>query len=478
VKASVAVPLSIGGIALLGLLTLFGVAVNFFSRDPLLRDILTWAGRLWAGLCGAAPLLVLAVAVVGAWNLARWARVRAIQVHYRRGLLPASADPRITFLPTHDNIKAQIAQAVFDGKVDRANGSGMKALLAPRPEDEILQLPEPAQPLTASEIMDGYDPQREPHFGFIGQTGSGKSKAVQWVCGEIAQRFNCQFLIAERGGIDWNTQADARTIEGYATLLDTVEQERQRRGELMRAADVDHISGLRERLPLLVVVIEEAESIYGRLFELDRTRAKQFVQTLRDIASLGRKQGIALVIATQTGTSNVFDAPTRRNLGNTLIFRSEAIVGDQWGVPRGVQLPKLDSGSAYALKYGAVVEFPLSGRPTLPHSPLYHEDDAPLLLTADAEADGLGDDDMPDGTTDTTVATATTGYNRHNGGGYQAVAPVVTIDRGRQPTPEEAAAMRLHYRRTNSKTGTCHRFYGYKDGTVWNYVESAIEGRL
>jgi hypothetical protein len=186
-----------------------------------------------------------------------------------------------------------------------------------------------------------------------------------------------------------------------------VEQERQRRGELMRAADVDHISGLRERLPLLVVVIEEAESIYGRLFELDRTRAKQFVQTLRDIASLGRKQGIALVIATQTGTSNVFDAPTRRNLGNTLIFRSEAIVGDQWGVPRTIQLPKLDSGSAYALKYGAVVEFPLTPRPTLPHSPLYHEDET-LLLTADGEADGEGDEDMDDGPADGTTRTTTT----------------------------------------------------------------------
>jgi hypothetical protein len=408
VKPSVAVPLTIAGVSALAMLTLIGVAVNFFSRDPILRDVLTWAGRLWAGFCGAAPLLVLAVAVIGARNFARWARVRAIQVHYRRGLLPASADPRITFVPTHDNVKAQIAQAVFDGKVDRANGSGMRALLAPRPDEEILQLADPAQPLTANEVLAGYDPQREPHWLLIGQTGSGKSHGVFAITQAIAQRYNSQFLVAERGGIDWNSQADARTIEGYATLLDTVEQERQRRGELMRAADVDHISGLRERLPLLVIVIEEAESIYGRLFELDRTRAKQFVQTLRDLASLGRKQGIALVIATQTGTSGVFDAPTRRNLGHTLIFRSEAIVGDQFGVPRATALASLPSGSAYALKYGTVVEFPLSSRPRLPHSPLYHEDDAPLLLAADAEADGLGDEDLPDGATDGTWYTVQT----------------------------------------------------------------------
>jgi len=223
VKASVAVPLSLGGLALLGMLTLIGVAVQFFARDPLLRDILTWAGRAWAGLCGAAPAILLAVAVVGAWNFARWARVRAIEVHYRRGLLPASADPKITFVPTHDNIKAQIAQAVFDGHVDRANGSGMKALLAPKPDDEILQI-EAGQPITAGDIMDGYDPIREPHWLLVGQTGAGKSSAVKYVCQQIARRYNSQFLIAERGGIDWNQQADARTIDGYATLLDTVEQ--------------------------------------------------------------------------------------------------------------------------------------------------------------------------------------------------------------------------------------------------------------
>ena len=170
--------------------------MNFFSRDPLLRDILTWAGRLWAGLCGAAPVLVLAVAVVGAWNLARWARVRAIQVHYRRGLLPASADPRITFLPTHDNIKAQIAQAVFDGHVDRANGSGMKALLAPRPEDEILQLPENStREFSAAEVIDP-DPANKPDTFIVGQKGSGKTNVLRYIINRYREALpDAKFMI-------------------------------------------------------------------------------------------------------------------------------------------------------------------------------------------------------------------------------------------------------------------------------------------
>lgn len=470
-KMSRAIPISILGITFLSVLATFGLAVGDLRHDPVLRELWIWSGRAWTGLCGLMPLLAVLAVVIALYEGARWAHIHTPLIYHQRGNLPASADSHIRIWADHRNERAEIAQAIFNGHADRANGSSTKALLAPPPDDQIL-LPEPAPTITASNVLTGYDPQREPHWLLIGQTGSGKSHAVFEIAQHLASRFNSHFLIAERGGIDWNTQADARTVEGYATLLDTVEVERQRRGAMMRATDVDHISGLQERLPLLVVIIEEAESVYGRLFELDRMRAKQFTTTLRDIASQGRKQGIALIVATQTGTSGVFDAPTRRNLGNTLIFRSEAIVGDQFGVPRSAGLATLPSGTAYALKYGSTVAFPMHARPALPHSDLYHEGDGQLLLAADAEADGLGEDDQPD------CPTVATGYNRPNGGGYPAVVPVVRLDNGRKPTPAEAAAIRLHYRRTGSKTSTCMRFYGYKDGPVWRYVESAIEGKI
>ncbi len=277
-----------------------------------------------------------------------------------------------------------------------------------------MALPEPvvSVSVTPQQVLDGYDPEREPHWLLVGQTGSGKSHAVFGITQHIARRYPAQFMVLEKGGVDWNSQAAARTIDGYARALDAVEGERQRRVELLRAADVGHVSQLPEPPPMLVVVIEEAESTYGRLFELDRQQARAFMATLRDLASQGRKQGIVLIVATQTGTTGVFDGPTRRNLGNTLLFRSEAIVGDQWGVPRAVNLPTLASGTAYSTKYACTVAFPLTGRPNLPQADLYREPDDLLVSNAIARLDD-------DPTTVATVATATTANNWPQGGAIQ-----------------------------------------------------------
>jgi hypothetical protein len=382
----------------------------------------------------------------------------------RNGLYPATAGMRIW--PPVNEPHAQSIAALVGGQVNRLPAGAVKPLLNPAtPAEALLPEPPPAINVTPQQILEGYDPQREPHWFVIGQTGGGISRAVMYLAEQIAQRYPSEFLICERGGIDWNAQSDARTVEGYATLLETVEEERQYRVGLLRANDVDHVLRLNEPLPLLVVVIEEAENIHKRLIDIDRPRAKRYETTLQDIAGLGRKQGIVLIVATPTGTSSVFDGPTRRNLGNTLIFRSEAIVGDQWGVPRSVNLPTLPSGTAYSTKYGCTVDFPLVARPLLPKSRLYHEPDD--LVVSDAIA-RLDDDP-------TTVATAA---NRQNGGGYQPVAPVVRLETGREPTPEEAAAMREQYKRTPSKTSVCRQFYGYKDGVTFDYVTAALEGRI
>lgn len=49
------------------------------------------------------------------------------------------------------------------------------------------------------------------------------------------------------------------------------------------------------------------------------------------------------------------------------------------------------------------------------------------------------------------------------------------LEKGEPPTPEMAALIRAYYLRTNSKSATCRRFYGYKDGETWQLVRSALE---
>jgi hypothetical protein len=228
----------------------------------------------------------------------------------------------------------------------------------------------------------------------IGETGSGKSLALFMMLKMLCQQHRCEVLILEREAVDWNYNSAVLTIDGYLDALKAVEVERQRRADMLRAADVKHISDLPNPPPYLAVVVEEAESVYSEFTMRSREQAKEYAVTLGNLARLARKEGILLFVTTQTGTSGVFDIPTRKQFGNRYIFRSEPQVGDSWGIARDYVLPKLKTGTAYSINHGELVTFPLVQRPSLPLSKLYREPDI-LALPADAEADGLGADDMP-----------------------------------------------------------------------------------
>ena len=298
--------------------------MNFFSRDPLLRDILTWAGRLWVGLCGAAPVLMLAIAVVGAVNLARWARVRAIQVHYRRGLLPASADPRITFVSSHDNIKAQIAQAVFDGHVDRANGSGMKALLAPRPDEEILQLPENStREFAADEVIDP-DPANKPDTFIVGQKGSGKTNVLRYIINRYREELpDAKFMILSTIASNWagiDAITDPTAI--YQAIMD-LRTEIGERDETMRAAGVRDFFAWPAAPPKIVVIMDEAEAVADALKLESLKLAREFAGTLRIVVNTGRNFGMLFVVGTQTARADVLDPSMLRNASTLLMMRMD-----------------------------------------------------------------------------------------------------------------------------------------------------------
>lgn len=415
---------------------------------------------------------------------ATWLRSWLVKPGRDTALYPALAEPdgagHVRILHPVNELGAQRVSALTAPlKPDvRLQGSAVRQVL--RPTDEQYMLPDSGPTQVTPEMVLDFDPQHNPHWALIGETGSGKSSASYLILDAIRRRLHAEFIVCERDGINWNQQASTITIEGYAAALDAVEEERLRRAELLRQADVDHISKIPNPPPYLAVVIEEAESVYAALALQDKNLSKRYKTVVRDLASMGRKEGILLMVCTQTGTSDVFDIPTRKNLSNKLFFRSEPAVGDSWGIPRDIGLPTLPTGTAYSLRHGATVAFPKASRPVLPMSHLY-KDEPVLALPADAESDGIGEDDMPDGPAQPlqrfpAEGGDTTGYRPYP-------STVATVATGlqlpkRQPTPVEAAAMRAHYARTGSKTAVCRKFYGYKDGDTWGWVDLALEGRI
>jgi len=300
------------------------------------------------------------------------------------------------------------------------------------------------------------DPRTSPHWLLIGSSGSGKSNASYRILGDLVRRNPSEVVITEPGGVGWGAAATATNTREIAQTIIDVQGELVRRQDLLRSADVDHVQDLVPPLPYLVLVCEETETVLDDLKMQDRELRTATVIALRSIARLGRKAGVCLVAITQAGSLDVFDAHVRKNITNTLLFRSEHTVGETWRLP-GVRLQDLPPGAAYSVRHSAMVNFPMTARPVLPQ-----------LAQPLCEADGIPVADWP-----------TTGR-------LQAVVPVVDgsvpvvqrLEPGRQPDAATAEQLRRLYAEGWSKSKLCVACWGYKDGVVWQYLDAALGSEL
>lgn len=421
-RLRLAIPLTLVSVGMLTIIATFWLAVADLRRDPVTMALWPWVGRIYTGACGLLPLVMVACLCLGVYEGWRWLHHHTPMVYHKNGQLPASADARITLYAPHRNEKAEIAQAVFNGRVDRANGAGMRALLAPRPDEDILQLPAPAQAdLTAAAVVQP-DPQGRPDTFIVGQKGSGKTNVLRYIISRYldalpAAKFLVLSTIASNwAGIDAVTQPQAI----YQAVMD-LRNEIEERDQAMRQAGVPDYFRWSAAPPLIVVVLDEAEAVFDALRIEGQRVAREFAGTLRIVVNTGRNFGMMFVVGTQTARSDVLDPAMLRNAGTLLMMRMDSQTAARFAVyGREVTdiLPVMPAGRAYNPQHGGYVTFPLVPALRLPQSATLCRqelrapaEDAPLLLAEDAEADGLGDNDMPDG-----PATGTR-YMVHNAGG-------------------------------------------------------------
>ena len=386
----------------------------------------------------------------GAVAIVRWMNLRSRSIHHRDGLYPLQYHGPAGYLDMNAP-NSQLMAVMHMNRGARAGAASVNAVLS---QPEPVQLPAPVAALTPGDIVD-VDPRVSPHWLLIGSSGSGKSNASYRILGDLVRRNPTEVVITEPGGVGWGAAATATDTRQIAQTIIDVQSELERRQSLLRAADVDHVQDLVPPLPYVVLVCEETETVLDDLKMQDRELRTATVIALRSIARLGRKAGVCLVAITQAGSLDVFDGHIRKNITNTLIFRSEHTVGETWRLG-GVRLQDLAPGQAYSVRHSAVVSFPMTARPVL------------QLAQPLCEAGGIPVDNWP-----------TTGR-------LQAVAPVVDgsvpvvqrLDPGRQPDPTTAATMRRLYSEGWSKTRLCIEAWGYKDGVVWQYLDAALGGEL
>lgn len=404
----------------------------------------------WLATGGAALFAFILVVVGGAFYIVKALAARSRRIYARDGLYPVVDHGNGRYANLNEPGAQSLAvlaagrrpTAALAGRVIDGQYRNMQA--APEP------LPALAEPALTVQDVTAVNPRTAPHWLLIGTTGSGKTSASYAILSELARRAPCEFVITEPGGVNWGAQTTATNTADIAQAIIGVQREMERRQEILRRWDVDHVQDLAEPLPYLVLVTEETDAVLDDLRLTDRETRTETVVALRAIARMGRKAGVCLMAVSQSGTTDVFDSHVRKNLSNVLLFRSEHTVSEMWRLP-GVRLADLAPGAAYSVRHGGLVQFPHVARPQLA-----------------APGDGIPVNNWPVASGSEGVVSVVDGSE----GVVQRLAP------GREPDAQLAEQLRQMHADGWSKTALCNAAWGYKDGAVWQILDSVLRGDL
>lgn len=383
------------------------------ARDNALEPLRLLLAQVGLG-AGVVILIALAGAalagLVAVWRyLPTRAEATAGMVYPKNGMQPTLLQPessRIRVYAPARNEKAEEFRAIFSGPelvgVDppRVSSPTLRQLSAP--DESVIDAKVdllPADVLTP-------DLSQRPHRLIIGESGAGKTNTIyQAIEAFLSHYSNAEIIVCSLVRKDWNDLSASTPATIYAAMQ-AVTQEMQRRDELMTSR------GLREfrdtGLPPVCFVVDEAEAI-GDACNNRRERA-EFKGALRNVIRMGRNFGVVGIFGTQLARRDMFDPTVIDNMGAVIIHRVSRTVAAQFQIwdPRvTAQILTLPTGRAYDLRREAFVSFPRVPQPQLRLSDLYHEPAGQYLLPADAEADGIGADDLPaDSTNDITARSA------------------------------------------------------------------------
>ena len=319
------------------------------------------ASAVTVALWGMVAVTLATIAGVGA-AVVRLAVIRsgALHPHREHGLYPAVlhrgqwevlSDPvaqQFAALPQRPT--AAVARALIG--TPTATGKGA----APE-QSTALPAVIDATAVDVTPYAPRFDLQRAPHFLFAGQTGRGKTTAMWQVTDALARSHNIAWTVAEPGGANWKELATATDIASIAGAIASVHAEMTRRLEVLRASAANHVANLPEPLPYVGFVIEEAESVYGDLSLSNRNQARQMAVQLRQLAAMGRKAGIVLMLGTQTALRVIFDGAVLENVTNVYLFGGAQNLAERFRVSHDVRLPELGPGQAYCPRDNRVVQF-------------------------------------------------------------------------------------------------------------------------
>ena len=171
------------------------------------------------------------------------------------------------------------------------------------------------------------DLSEEHHLLLTGSTGSGKSSLIRamlvsmmlhkspdeirFVLGDL--KFSEFGVFRRIPHVVDQIHMEARTL---LPALEKIDKELERRGKLLDQHDVENITELKEKLPFIIVCIDEVILLKDN---------KKIMKIIERISCVGRSNGIFLVLAMQRGDAKTLGG----QLKNNLIFRISGRQSDE-----------------------------------------------------------------------------------------------------------------------------------------------------
>lgn len=167
-----------------------------------------------------------------------------------------------------------------------------------------------------------------PHMIVAGLSGGGKSNFINSIIVQLLKRPASQVqlcLLDMKEGIEFGWYEGVRhlahdighTADGALSLLDWIEQERQRRQQAVKAARCKNLEAYnarnKKKIPFLVLVVDEIADLLAEDAES--------IDKLAKLGRLARSAGIHMILATQYPKADTVPTKLTVNCGGRMAFR-------------------------------------------------------------------------------------------------------------------------------------------------------------
>ncbi|HDX9654742.1 TPA: DNA translocase FtsK [Bacillus wiedmannii] len=193
-----------------------------------------------------------------------------------------------------------------------------------------------------------YDMVEHPHLLIAGTTGSGKSTQIRSILATLIQHktpeqlhlYLCDLKKSEFHLFQkvQHVKSTTYTADSLYPVLVKLKKEMEKRGEILNQNGYSHIDQLpkNKKLPYIVVCIDEYPLLQHK---------KNITDIVEEISSIGRTNGILLILSMQRPDSKVIDGKIKNNLNVTMGFRCKnAINANVMDCPGAEKIPKTAKG--------------------------------------------------------------------------------------------------------------------------------------